>query len=632
MDVKPQDHRTTWMPILVGLGVFFVLAFGITFVWAGQYEDKIAPNVSIGPVDVGGMEPDIARQAIQTKIDTMLTSGIPIRVGNEIKTLSLATLVSSDLIEDVEFSLDTALSQAEKSNRSWMLLASLWNKTFIPLSVSVSRDTIKQNVYRQFPNTETLAQDAKFSFAFTEAGWTADVTPALSGREFQWEPFFTQLEQRLSSLEDTEVALEILATAPSVTQMMAQEQIGELSAFLNATPFAFTYTDERGRVFAYTLSTPAFASMLVPTPEGKPNIDEATFNTFLDPIAAALEHPAQDARLEIDNGRVVEFVENRAGLRLDREATYRTFIAGLAGFPPSPTSFATATEVKRLRRTGGDPAYELMFIVEEPAVDVGDVNDLGIDRILGTGTSSYRGSPMNRRRNIQNGVRLLNGLLIPPGETFSLINALKPFDTDNGYLPELVIKGNKITPELGGGLCQIGTTTFRAAMNSGLPIVERRNHSIVVSYYNDPSNNNPGTDATIYEPAPDFKFLNDTGHYILFQAENLVDTQELRFTFWGTSDGRKGSYSSPVVERWIPVGETQYVETTDLEPEKEQCQEAHIGADATFDYTIVRPDGTEEKTTFTSHYRPLPRICLVGVEQLKDDLSTEDLAEEPIVE
>lgn len=612
MDLKPQDHRATWMPVLVGLGVFFVLALGITYVWAGQYEGKIAPNVSVGPIHVGGMNPELARQAIQTKIDAVLTSGIPIRVGNETKTLPLATLVSGDLIEDVEFSLDAALFQAAQSNRSWWLLASLWKKQNVPFSITVNKDTVKQNVYRQFPDSETLAQDSTFTFSFTESGWTADVTPASSGREFQWETFFAELEQRLTSLEATEVVLEVRATAPSVTEEMARAQIGDLYEIVNAAPFTFTYTDERGRAFAYALSLREFSLMLIPTPEGKPKIDEAAFNGFLDPIATALERPAQDARLEIDNGRVIEFVENKAGLKLDREATYRNFVAGLAG--------------------SGDPAYKLIFHAEEPAVDVGEVNDLGIDQILGTGTSSYRGSPMNRRKNIQNGVRLLNGLLIPPGDTFSLINALKPFDTDNGYLPELVIKGNKITPELGGGLCQIGTTTFRAALNSGLPIVERRNHSLVVSYYNDPSNNNPGTDATIYEPAPDFKFLNDTGHYILFQAENLVDTQELRFTFWGTSDGRKGSYSSPVVERWIPVGETQFVETTDLEPGKEQCQEAHIGADATFDYTIVRPDSTEEKTTFTSHYRPLPRICLVGVEQLTADLSTEDLAEESIVE
>jgi vancomycin resistance protein YoaR len=160
-------------------------------------------------------------------------------------------------------------------------------------------------------------------------------------------------------------------------------------------------------------------------------------------------------------------------------------------------------------------------------------------------------------------------------------------------------------------------------MNSGLPIVSRQNHSLVVSYYNDPSNGNPGTDATIYEPSPDFQFLNDTGHYILFQAENLTDTQELRFTFWGTSDGRQGSYSPPIVSRWIPVGDTQYVETLDLEPGVLQCQASHIGADASFVYTVITRETETIQTLFESHYRPLPKICLVGVEEITTEVEEE---------
>ena len=144
-----------------------------------------------------------------------------------------------------------------------------------------------------------------------------------------------------------------------------------------------------------------------------------------------------------------------------------------------------------------DQTIELAVTTTAPSVDVGDVNDLGINEILGVGTSNFSGSPTNRIKNIKNGARLLNGTLIKPGETFSLLNTLKPFTTDNGYLPELVIKGDKIQPELGGGLCQIGTTIFRAAMNSGMPIVERRSHSLAVSYYFDPENGNP-------EPTPPF--------------------------------------------------------------------------------------------------------------------------------
>jgi vancomycin resistance protein YoaR len=248
-----------------------------------------------------------------------------------------------------------------------------------------------------------------------------------------------------------------------------------------------------------------------------------------------------------------------------------------------------------------------------PAVPTGSANDLGIREVLGVGYSSFAGSPSNRRANIRHGADKLNGLLIAPGETLSLLENLRPFTIADGYLPELVIKGDKIIPEIGGGLCQIGTTTFRAAMNSGLEIAERRNHSLVVSYYNDPSNGQPGTDATIYDPSPDLKILNDTANYIMLVTTVDSATSELFFTFWGTSDGRAGSYTPPVVLSWTGYGATQETETTTLAPGVRQCQSPHPGATTTFDYNIVMPDGSVKTREFYSSYRSLPTICLVGV-------------------
>src|SRR3990167_3183667 len=98
--------------------------------------------------------------------------------------------------------------------------------------------------------------------------------------------------------------------------------------------------------------------------------------------------------------------------------------------------------------------------------------------ILGTGYSNFSGSPTNRVKNIRHAVvDKLNWVLIKPDEVFSLLSALRPFTIEGGYLPELVIKGDEIKPEVAGGLCQVGSTTFRAVMNSGLPVTARRNHS-----------------------------------------------------------------------------------------------------------------------------------------------------------
>ncbi|MBI2474938.1 VanW family protein [Candidatus Uhrbacteria bacterium] len=584
--------KKTILFVGIGLAVIIIFVTALFYVWSLPYKNHISPNVWIGPVDIGGLDPQTARETLQTQIDSLVTNGIPIQINGISKPLALATLVSSDLNEEVTFDLDRAMQEAQAVP---LVSSRLWNKKIIPLTVSVAKENLKKNISALFPSAEIPVQDARFLIVPTAVNneWSVQVIEDRAGNELNWDPFFQTLETQLMNLDDSEIVLTVIEKTTSVTKQIAEQQVDQIKSILENDRIKIAYLDAYKTPRTFELTKWALSKMLIPTQSGKVGIDEAQFNLFLDDFAKTFERPAQDARFVIDNGRVIEFTESKSGIKIDRVVMFNLLSQAIQEPINAP--------------------IQLALIVEEPLVKTGDVNDLGIQEILGFGTSSYRGSPMNRRKNIQNGVRLLNGILIAPGQTFSLLDALKPFDQENGYLPELVIKGDKITPELGGGLCQIGTTTFRAAMNSGLPIVERQNHSLVVSYYNDPANGNPGTDATIYEPSPDFKFLNDTGNYILFQAENLTETQELRFTFWGTPDGRKGSYSAPAVLRWIPVAEPQKIETTDLKPGEEKCQDAHIGADASFVYTIVRPDGTVEETTFTSHYRPLPKICLIGI-------------------
>ncbi|NBS41214.1 hypothetical protein EBS80_00960 [bacterium] len=473
------------------------------------------------------------------------------------------------------------------------MFASKFHRAEIAVNVAVNRDLLASAIRNAEPDIEHPAKDAAFVFSKEGSVWKAEATEGVAGDEFDLPGFQTALLQNLANLSETRTPLVITHRSPDVSLTDAQALSERAVAALNRAPMTLTM-DSEGVTGAWTVTADELSAMLAPGIDGL-DVNDVTFGTELDAIAEDVETPARNARFELTNGRVTEFSASATGLSIDRDAARTAFVAALND---------DGTDVP------------LSLIAVEPTVKTEDVNDLGITDLLGTGASSYRGSPANRINNISNGVGFLNGRLIAPDETFSLLAALKPFETTNGYLPELVIKGDKIQPEVGGGLCQIGTTTFRAALNSGLPIVQRSNHSLVVSYYNDPANGKPGTDATIYDPAPDFQFKNDTGHYVLFQAEMLTGTQDLRFSFWGTSDGRRGSYTPPVVDRWIPVADPIETETIDLPVGERKCQSAHVGADTHFVYTVVKADGTSVDETFSSHYRPLPEMCLVGVEQL----------------
>ena len=246
---------------------------------------------------------------------------------------------------------------------------------------------------------------------------------------------------------------------------------------------------------------------------------------------------------------------------------------------------------------------------------------MGIKEQIGVGITNFSGSPKNRRLNIANGAKLLNGLLIKPQEELSLINALKPFDATNGFLQELVIKGDRTIPEFGGGLCQIATTIFRTTLNAGLPITERRNHSYRVSYYEPPA----GIDATIYEPAPDYKFVNDTPGHILLIAE--VDKDDLIIKFFGTLDGRKSEISpeKPKIYNITSPGEPRFIDTDTLLPgEKRLVEKPHNGADTSFDYIVTYADSTIKKTTFASHYVAWKETWLVGKAATSTDIVLPD--------
>ncbi len=593
--------------------VFVSLLTATGVVYAQSYNGKIFPGISIGPVDVGGLTHEEAAAKLSALTSDVIRSGLVLTAPNgTVATISLTAegVDNPDASYDfITWDIDEAVSAALSIGRSTNPLIA----TVIPISARMTHPTVpflpimdsaglEAEISLAFPELSVPAVDAGFLITKNEDGWKIDVSPSSSGSVILMSSIFEPMEASLAKeLFIPSIAIEVTDDEPAVTVEVAKAQASQAQTILEEGPYTVQYGKD-ANAKTIQLTATEIAPYLIPTTD-----EVRASDAFLDLIrtkgveASVIIEP-QDARLAMENGRVVEFVGSQTGIQVDEETV------------------SLAIEEFFEYILGGEQGPLIVpLIVVEPSVTTADVNNLGIGEVLGVGTSDFSGSPSNRIKNIKNGARLLNGILIAPDEEFSLLSKLGPFTTENGYLPELVIKGDEIKPEVGGGLCQIGTTTFRAAMHSGLPITERRNHSLVVRYYNDPSNGNPGTDATIYDPSPDFKFVNDTGHWILFEAEVDMETMQLFFTFWGTSDGRVGSYTPPVVSNWIGIPEKRVIETTDLAPGVEKCQGSHIGANASFTYTIARPDGTNEEQIFTSAYRPLPEICLVGVEKLTEE-------------
>lgn len=235
-------------------------------------------------------------------------------------------------------------------------------------------------------------------------------------------------------------------------------------------------------------------------------------------IAKSVNTEASEPAMRIEGNRVTEFTPPQTGKVLDRYDSTLKIMEALGQ---------------------GVTTVNLTVNTTEPQQSLESLNNLGIKELIGRGESKFNGSPYNRRHNIKVGMEKMKGVIIKPGEEFSFNKYLGPVEAYAGFLPELVIKKTGTVPELGGGLCQVSSTTFRAAMHAGLAITQRRNHSYAVQYYAP-----QGTDATIYPGVVDLKFMNDTENSILIWPY-FKDENYLVFDFYGTYDGRKVELGTP---------------------------------------------------------------------------------------
>jgi len=619
-DMTAISWRRIWIAVVAIVIVCGVLATSVV-VYANSYSDRVFPGVTLGNVHVGGMNEDELRSYIRNMHNKLLDTPIPVEFVVEGETHNFdiyASRVAEDNVYesisiDVDVEVDELINYRKSDNIVASALSALWIRISQPrvqlARVQIEKNSLSEQIDEYVAEYIEESRDAGFDItSINPLSYT--ITTSTVGQSFDYERVFGGVVQSWSNFEFPTIRITTMTDEPSVVAADVEMVTSSLAAVLDPGNIYFLYTDPTTkRPYRWYITTQDIADWLIVVKDEENgdvwlSLSREGIESFVGgDIADFITVEPQDAKFQIGNNKKVTLFQGaRPGIEVDVDAT-------LAG----------VQRIIDARVAGSEEDEEPVEIITKetpPDISTEEVNDLGIKEILGYGHSKFVGSPGNRVKNISNAAHnILHGRLIAPDEEFSLVQALEPFDYANGYLPELVIKGDRIIPEMGGGLCQVGSTMFRAAMNSGLPITERRNHSLVVDYYNDLTNGLPGTDATIYGPHPDFRFVNDTGHHILITAEVNYKTADLYFYFWGTSDGREGFYAPPKVSRWIPTGPEKIIESNELAPGERECQAAHIGAEASFVYTRILPDGEKIDRVFNSYYRPLPRICLVGVDK-----------------
>jgi vancomycin resistance protein YoaR len=555
------------------------------YVYIGmQYAHTFYPGTSIGPIDVSGKTPKEAQDELQKHINTYaqnlkLTSE---NIDEEVQLEQLGIHIDAAASVNIAFQ-ETHTTLPHRAVFAFVTSALYGTKH--QLLHATNDDVFNSYLENKLNLLERGAKDNTLS----NADSTLILNPGKTGKELNDTLFYLRMVDSIQTLTPR-IAIPFEKTYPRTLFSSSRKArhdakiISSSDIHLSSDGKHFTLTKEQlNEMLTFETGTSQnklkradhlkkeylnLDAFILSSLGKKMNKNYSQFTATLNSeklsafisteINPEVEIEPKNARFErSEDGKLSLIEESTSGESILLEHAMRS-IEHAVKKKNRPRALALTRKI-----TGADVTQE-------------NIEELGITEVIGVGESNFAGSPSARRHNISVGTDKLTGILVAPGEEYSLLKHLGKVNAETGYLPELVIKPGKTIKEYGGGLCQLGSTIFRGAMNSGLQITERQWHSYPVEYYKP-----YGTDATIYDPAPDFKFLNDTENYIFIQGE--INADQLIFTYYGTKDGREVRFDGPHYwdYGWAGPGSLK----------------------AKWTQIVTFADGTERSKTFWSNYK-----------------------------
>jgi vancomycin resistance protein YoaR len=546
---------------------------------------RVYPQIYVEQIPVGGLSLKDAQTAIEnaTFADSYQAIQITVRSGDEVKDF----MIPLSEIDAVYDSKETAVAAYEYGKDQGLVhqinvgLALLRERKTIPFVVSFNETLLKEKISQiaeQVGETHTIPK-------LTIVGNEVTVIDGTKGIEINQEELTSQIETAIKKHTFTPITIETAVVDPTLDPI-SKKAFEEKGKALVGKTLTITFDNGKIKRSAQDLAT-------IISPEG---VQQTALATFTKDIAELINRPVTNPVFTFENGKVKEFKAPEPGLEV-KENELKALVS-------RSVETLIQSDTKEL-------SIEATVSKTNPTGNISDINSFGITEQIGVGNSTYRGSIPGRIHNVALAASKINGTLLAPNETFSFNKVVGDISQKTGFQQAYVISGGKTILGDGGGVCQVSTTLFRAAMNAGLPIVERRPHSYRVGYYEQDAG--PGLDATVFSPTTDFKFTNDTGHYLLIQATVDSKKTSLTFKFYGTSDGRVAEVTKPVITDQIAPPEDLYVDDPTIKVgQTKQVEHKAWGGRSTFTYTVKRNGEVVTQKKFVSVYQPWQAVYMRG--------------------
>jgi len=560
-----------------------VLFLGLLSTYGGfrlAYQGLIFPNISIAGVNVTGLNKEAATRIVSVAFETDPTTTTLILNGVEVSKLN-----ELEVRRDIAW----AVEQAYGIGRSGNILTQLSEE------FSILFQDRKLDVPVTFDDEDLQSTIEQISLQHNrEPKWpelrinsdNAVLLPGENGVEIKKDELKEIIVKSLSLPGNTRIEIPTAEVVTSADPALVEKAIDSLNKWGEKKLFL------KFRDYETVLDKNKLLNLfgLINDP-----INNKTFSELVTELAPKIEREPKDAVLVFENNKVNEFKPEVIGAVIDVPAL--------------------KTRLVEAMYKAEESSIEIPAILTYPKIKAGDINNLGIKELLGQGKSSFSHSIPGRVFNVNLAASRIKGTVVAPGSEFSFNDSVGEISKATGYQSAYVISGGRTVLGDGGGVCQVSTTMFRAALNAGFPITERKAHAYRVGYYEQDSA--PGIDATIFSPTADLKFLNDTGHHILIQTSVDIKNMTMSVDIYGTSDGRKASITKPVISSQTPPPATMYVDDPTLPlGTLKQIDWAAWGAKVSFNYKVERGGVAIYEKTFFSNYQPWQAIYMKGTGDL----------------
>jgi vancomycin resistance protein YoaR len=556
MKVKPYPSPTApWLVRLLRLAVlaFFgvslltLLLAAAALAFQIAIQDRVVPGVRIAELDIGGLTRADAAAALAERFRDVEEVIYTFRDGARVWTATAGELgLSFPTDELVERAY--SIGRGADSRRSLRQQADAWfNGAKLQVTLQYDDSAARAFLNRLAAEIKVARRDASLRVDAI----TVETDPGLTGRSLDVEATLAALSGVMLAQEG-ERAIGLVVREDRPRQWNVAEAAAKITTALS-TPIHLVGTNRDGALLPpWIISQEQIRAALNVTlradGEGRRyevGLDLSAMQSYLNTLSPALSKAAVDGLFDFDplSGSLTALSPSSTGRKLNVEATMARLEAAI--FDPLNRRVAMIFEPLAPRYHEGIQAEQL-----------------GITELVAEATTYYWGSWPNRRTNIAIGAGALNGIIIAPGEEFSFNEHLGEIAPEAGYLEGSVILGGATVTGIGGGICQVSTTMYRAAYSGGYAITERNSHGYRVGYY-EYAGAGPGLDAAIWQPEIDLRFQNNTPHHLLIESSFLGAKDALQFRIYSTRHWHT-VVESPIIRDVVPAPEDKYIEASDL--------------------------------------------------------------------